>query len=160
MCRQGVGGQFRVFEVAPSAVAKMGMRQLMGDHIIGKVFRAIRQSWLKDNTATTIFQAGTRDPYGAPLSWDMIVQCQTKARVVEEIGKDRLRQLLHHRYDTGRESARPYRSLNVLPKVLVVFGLAHVLVIVSEPIALPQDGVKSDPQSTNLDSSQNPAQRG
>lgn len=126
------------------------MRQLMGDHIMGEVFRAIRQSWLKDNTATAVFQAGARDPYGAPLSWDMIVQCQTKARVVEEIGKDRLRQLLHHRYDTGRESAGPYRALDVLPKVLVVFGFAHVSVIVSEPTALLQDGTKSDPKPTIL----------
>ncbi len=134
------------------------MRQLKGDHIIGEIFQAIRQARFKDHAATAISLPGARYPDGAPLSRNMIIQGQSKAPVGEEIGKDRFRQPLHHHYDTGRESAGPYRALDVLPEVLVVFGPAHGPVILPEPTALLQADRKSDPEPTNPELSQGPSQ--
>ncbi len=105
------------------------MCQLMGDHIMGELSWAIRQVSLEDHAPTAVSRFGARYPNGASPARNMIIQRQSKARVIEEIGKHRPRQPFQHRYDAGRQRAGPYRSLDVQSEVLNVRGPVHIPVI-------------------------------
>lgn len=119
------------------------MRQLMGNHIMGEIFRAIRQERPENHATTAVSQLGARYPDGASLARNIIIHRQSKARVLEEIGKDRLRQPLHHRYDPEREGPESHGSLDIPPEILIVFGPGHVLAIVPGPAAALQAGTTS-----------------
>ena len=150
-----MGCSFRIFEVAPSAVAEIGMRQLMGDHIIGEIFRAIRQSGFEDHAATAVSRPGARHPDGASVARNIIIQRQSKARIAQEVGEHLLGQPLQHRYDTESQVLEFHRSLDVAPEVSVLSatGFGHSTTTLRQAAAPPQAGrtqIASIPRSPSV----------
>src|SRR6185295_8719793 len=113
----------------PRTISEMGMCQLMGNDIMGEIFRAICQEGLEDYAATAVSRCGACHPDGASLTGDKIIHRDTKARVFEETAENRMGQPLHDRNDAKREGAGSYRALDIAPEVLIAFACAHVPVI-------------------------------
>ena len=110
------------------------MCQLMGDYIMGEIFRAICQEGLENHGSTAVCRCGACHPDSAPLAGNKIIQRDTKAGVFEEFAENRVWQPLHDRYDAKREGTVPDRALDVAPELLTAINRTHIADIISGPV--------------------------
>lgn len=119
------------------------MSQFMSDDIMGEIFLALGQARLEDYAATAIgSRPGARHPDRASVARNVIIQRQSKARIVQEVGEYRVGQPLQHRYDTKNQALKFHRSLDVAPEVSVLSGtgFGHSTTTLPKAAAPPQEG--------------------
>ena len=77
---------FRIIDLTPTAIAQVGMRQLVSDHIFCERFVATRKFMFQYNASGTVPACdGTRQPNRPALTWHAIIKCHAELWVFKEI---------------------------------------------------------------------------